>query len=75
MSEASSYASSISVEISSTSSIPDENSQLIMGAKPEKGKVLRGFQPTEFFILLTPSVFLSTVSDWESLMTGYHISP
>lgn len=63
------------MEVTSNSSIPDEVSKIGIGAEPETNKVFRGFQPSVFYVLMTPSIFTSTLPDYNSLSTGYHVSP
>ncbi|CAG9310157.1 unnamed protein product [Blepharisma stoltei] len=75
MLEPRSYASFISVNISSTSSIPDELSSIKIDIAPTSTSlVFRGQNASKFTFSMTPSVFLSDVSRWNRNQTGYHVS-
>lgn len=73
LTEALSYASAILVNITSTSSIPNEVSSKSIGLTATTNKVLRGYDPSVFYFDMIPSLFQSSVSDWPSKLTGYHI--
>ncbi|CAG9326896.1 unnamed protein product [Blepharisma stoltei] len=72
--EVSSYTSAISVNVTSTSSIPNELSSINEVLVPNDNSVFRGYNPTQFFYTMTPSYFRSYVSDWTDKVTGYHVS-
>lgn len=73
--EYSSYSSSVSVKVSSSSSIPDENSEVFyMLSTQDENSVFRGQDPTEFKVSVTPSLFLSDDSESGDGMTGNHLS-
>ncbi|CAG9317695.1 unnamed protein product [Blepharisma stoltei] len=72
--EVSSYTSAISVNVTSTSSIPNEISSINEVLIPDENSVFRGYNPTKFYFTMTPSLFRSYVSDWASKITGYHVS-
>ncbi|OMJ89069.1 hypothetical protein SteCoe_8895 [Stentor coeruleus] len=73
-SERLSYASSIEVNITSDSSIPDSISSLAYSLNPLPNYVFIGSKPSEFYFTISPSLFTSESSKWESELTGYHIS-
>jgi hypothetical protein len=81
MKEALSYASFLSVNLTSSSSIPNEFSSVFIPVNPNsKELLLRGTDPTIVYYSLTPSVifmkiFTSQSSEWPSSETGYHIAP
>ena len=78
--EYSSYASAISLNITCSSSIPDQISSVFSSIRPTSGSsIFRGLEPSVFSFELTPSVsfikvFTSQSSEWNSYSTGYHIS-
>lgn len=74
MQEKASYCSAIMLSINSTSSIPNEYSSVSESALPSENKVFRGFTPTEFYLMMTPSLFISQATEWSSPQTGFHIS-
>ncbi|OMJ83664.1 hypothetical protein SteCoe_15331 [Stentor coeruleus] len=75
MTDKQSYSSGIGVNITVSSSIPNEFSSIFTVITPEYGNnVFRGRKPSIFPYTLTPSVFRSESSSWPSLETGYHIS-
>jgi hypothetical protein len=77
--ETESYASGISVNISSSSSIPEKISSVFTSLKsPNENQVFKGLIPTRFYFKLMPSVlfmqvFYSQSSEWPSEETGFHI--
>lgn len=72
LSELNSFATEIKVNITTTSSIPDENSSVSKNIKANDNTVFRGPIPTVFPVLLTPSVFEREATDTQE--TGYHVS-
>ena len=72
--EVDSYASSISLEISSSSSIPNEVSTTISSISSEENMYFRGPDPSIFYLLMTPSIFLTDSEKWEDELKGYHVS-
>ena len=63
LSELNSYATEIAVNITTTSSIPDENSFVSKNVKADSNTVFRGPIATRFPVLLTPSVFEETAEN------------
>ena len=72
--ETSSYATSIKVEISSQSSVPDFDSQISIKYYVESGGVFRGPDPTIFHFQAIPSVFESEIKNEVPKETGYHLA-
>jgi hypothetical protein len=72
--EVDSYSTGISVEISSFSSIPDEYSTIITSLRSDQSLYLRGPNPSNFYFLMTPSLFLNDSGDWEKELKGYHVT-
>ena len=70
-----SYASGISVNISSTSSIPGGRSNVSNYIYPQIGNMFIGSDPTVFYFGLTPSLFETDSSEWPAKDTGYHVAP
>jgi hypothetical protein len=79
MKESNSFASALSVNLSVSSSIPDQISSVVQSFKvPSSKEVLKGFRPSSFFYSFTPSVvfiqvFTSESTNWPSKATGFHI--
>ena len=69
-----SYASGIQVNITSSSSIPNQQSSVLTSIKSLLNSVFIGSDPTEFYFLATPSLFTSESKEWNEKETGYHIS-
>mmetsp|Transcript_5708 Transcript_5708/g.10208 ORF Transcript_5708/g.10208 Transcript_5708/m.10208 type:complete len:981 (-) Transcript_5708:36-2978(-) len=74
LSEDWSYANYIKSTVSSTSSIPKESSMVQLVVSPASGRVFRGSEPSKVYFELISSVFTSESSEWDSELTGYHIS-
>ncbi len=74
LSESLSFATDIEVNVTSSSSIPDEYSSTAIYIEGESDRLFRGIEPTKVNLLMTPSLYLSDVPDWESELTGYHTS-
>lgn len=72
--ERSSYTTNIKLNVTSSSSIPDESSSLSTFIEPSSTLVFIGNTPTVFSIQMTPSVFKSDVEEWNTDQTGYHVS-
>lgn len=72
--EKQSYTSAISVNVTSSSSIPNEISSIYQVLFPSSNAVFRGFKATQFYFSMTPSLFRSYVDIWDSKLTGYHVS-
>ncbi|OMJ82363.1 hypothetical protein SteCoe_16964 [Stentor coeruleus] len=73
--ESRSYASYIGVNITSSSSIPNEISSVFISATPpSKDYLFRGTTPTVMSYKFTPSVFTSESTEWPSFETGFHVS-
>ena len=69
-----SYSSTIQVNITSSSSVPNKISSMFTAIWPDSDKVFIGPTASEFFFTATPSLFKSESSDWPSKETGYHFS-
>ena len=69
-----SYTSGIQVNLTSSSSIPNEKSSVLTSIKPQEDSVFLGSAPTEFFFLATTSLFTSESDKWQERETGYHVS-
>ena len=72
--ETSSYTSGIQINLTSSSSIPDQISSVTSSIASSTGSVFRGSVPSEFYFLATPSLFKSESNKWTSEETGFHIS-
>jgi hypothetical protein len=72
--ERSAYSTTINLNVTSTSSIPDKKSSISTNIDPGSTVVFIGNNPTKFYIQMTPSVFKSDVPDWDSGLTGFHVS-
>jgi Galactose oxidase, central domain/Tyrosine-protein kinase ephrin type A/B receptor-like len=72
-SEELSYSSGLSVNLTTTSSIPNSISSIYEVLVPPTGTVFRGYTPSTFYFTATPSLFLHEQGDPNPL-TGYHIS-
>ena len=73
LSEQLSYASGISVNFTTDSSIPNAISSYYTRLTPPENTVFRGYQPSVFYFTATPSLFKHELGDPNPL-TGYHIS-
>ena len=69
-----SYASAINVNVTSTSSIPESNSSVTSSIEPQYNQIYAGPIDSSFNFLITPSLFISYVSEFKSNVTGYHIT-
>ncbi|OMJ74402.1 hypothetical protein SteCoe_26658 [Stentor coeruleus] len=74
MKEKNSYSSGIAVNLTVTSSIPNEYSSISTFLYPGTGYVFRGRKSSIIPYTFTPSIFTSESSSWSSFETGYHIS-
>ncbi|CAG9332589.1 unnamed protein product [Blepharisma stoltei] len=73
--EMTSYSSYIAIQVTSSSSIPGEDSSIYSLLKANNEKLaFRGATPSEFTFLMTPSLFKSEISAWPREETGYHVS-
>lgn len=68
------YSSGIYVNVTSSSSIPNQISSILASVKPEAEYVFIGSEPSQFFYTMTPSLFESESGKWPSKQTGFHIS-
>ncbi|OMJ86525.1 hypothetical protein SteCoe_11941 [Stentor coeruleus] len=68
-----SYATEISINVTSDSSIPESRSSVLSILNPDKGYIFIGPVPNEFYFSMTPSLFRSSVYSFPSLLTGYHV--
>jgi hypothetical protein len=71
MKESFSYSTAVELNFTSDSSIPDKPSKISTLKTSEKGKLLRGPDPTIFFFSLIPSLF---EKDGKDEKTGYHVT-
>ena len=69
-----SYASGIEVNVTTSSSIPNEIRSMLSKLIPDANKVFIGAEASSFYYLTTPSLFKSDPSDWESKLKGYNVS-
>ena len=69
-----SYSSSISINVSSASSIPESISSIYSSLTTPVNKVLIGSANSYFYFMLIPSYFTSDVSQFPANSTGYHVS-
>lgn len=74
LSEILSYSTEIIVNVTTSSSIPNENSGIRRHLSAESGKLFRGSVASEFYFTMIPSIFLSEIDDWDQNTTGYHVS-
>ncbi len=72
--ETESFCSAIYMKIETTSSIPGEISSVSDLILSNKNQYFKGPVPTTFSYLMTPSLFKTDSSLWQSDTTGYHIS-
>lgn len=68
------YSSGINVNVTSSSSIPNEISSILLTLSPKTNYVFIGSLPTNFYFNMIPSLFKSDPSRWPSEETGYHVS-
>ena len=69
-----SYSSSITLIVTSTSSIPESKSSVYDSINTQPNQVFVGPINSIFYFLMTPSLFVSYVSEFQSNITGYHVS-
>ena len=69
-----SYASGIEVNVTTNSSIPGELSSLVSKLSPDGNKVFIGPDASSFYFVMTPSLFKSEPSNYESNLKGYHVA-
>lgn len=75
MEEDDSYATDIYVTISSSSSIPGENSTIKTNVSTsDNTKYFRGSDPIQIYLLMTPSLFHTDTEEWDDKLKGYHIT-
>jgi hypothetical protein len=72
--ETESFCSAISMKIETTSSIPGEISSISNVIWSNKNQYFKGSVPSTFSYLMTPSLFKTDSSIWQTDTTGYHIS-
>ncbi|CAG9320027.1 unnamed protein product [Blepharisma stoltei] len=68
-----SYCAGILVNLTSTSSIPNEISSEQIGVMTDSNKIFRGLDPTIFYFIMTPSIFQSVFSLWPDKLYGYYV--
>ena len=69
-----SYSSSINVNVTSTSSIPESVSSVYTSIAAQFSKLFVGSIDSCFYFIMTPSLFISYVPEFESNITGYHVT-
>ena len=69
-----SYSSSININVTSTSSIPESNSSVYTSITAQHSKLFVGSVDSNFYFTMTPSLFISYVPEFESNITGYHVT-
>ena len=74
LSEESSFAAGIFVNVTSSSSIPNSYSYIQTGIYSASDAIFVGPIPTTFYFLMTPSFFKSSYSGYPSQLTGYHVA-
>lgn len=74
LNENQSFATDIRVKVTSSSSIPSQTSGISTSILNQQNTIFRGFDASVIHLLVTPSLFLSEVDEWEDEKTGYHIS-
>lgn len=68
------YCSGINVNVTSSSSIPNEISSILLTLSPVTNYVFIGSTPSKFYFTMIPSLFKSEPSNWPKNETGYHVS-
>ena len=74
LTETNSYATAIFINVTLSSSIPDEYSSIDLNFFPEDNKVFMGNVPSNVELQFTPSVFLTDTGKWPDKVTGYHVT-
>lgn len=74
LSESLSYANNILVNVTSTSSIPNEFSSVTSQLSADKDAVFRGSKPSSISLHMTPSLYKSNTRYLTTERTGYHIT-
>lgn len=74
LTETNSYATSIRVNVTVSSSIPDEYSSLDLIFYPSDNTVFMGNEPSVIELQMTPSIFRTDTGRWEDESTGYHVT-
>lgn len=69
-----SYSAGVEANITSDSSIPNLISSASESILSDSDKVFIGSSPSVFYFMMTPSIFMSSVSKYPSKSTGYHVS-
>jgi hypothetical protein len=72
--ESESFSSGVVLKVETSSSIPGEVSSIENVIWSDSYQYFRGPKATVFSYLMTPSLFTSDASEWDSEQTGYHIS-
>jgi hypothetical protein len=72
--ETESFCSGIYLKVETTSSIPGEISSISDIIWSNKDQYFKGSVPSTFSFFMTPSIFKTDSSLWETENTGYHIS-
>ena len=69
-----SYSSGIFINVTSTSSIPESVSSVFIPFYSNQGQILTGTIPSNFYFIMIPSFFQSSVPKFPSTLTGYHVA-
>ena len=69
-----SYTSGITVNLTLSSSLPNQVSSVALSIKASSDHVFIGSPASEFYFIATPSLFRSESNEWPHEDTGYHIS-
>lgn len=73
------FSECIIANVTTTSSIPGEISSIQQAISSIEEQLFRGFDPSQFFFEMTPSVtsrqvFITDSYEWKTDVTGYHVS-
>ena len=69
-----SYSPEINITVSSFSSIPGSISMAASVISADDEEIFIGANSSEFYFIMTPSLFISNIPGEPSLNTGYHVS-
>ncbi len=70
LSETASYCTNIQIKVKTSSSVLDEYSSITSTISSDKNKYFIGSEPSNFYLMLTPSLFVTDSDESE----GYHVS-
>lgn len=68
-----SFCTEIMVNLSSSSSIPESISSESISIAANDQQIFGGGTPTQFYYVMTPSLFTSSVKNFPKQTTGYHV--